>query len=111
MHTVLGEDAAAEVAEHIRQVGGKAAVVAADFAVEDEITALVSEAEGAIGPLDGLVSNAAACELPDGLIDADFGRYRRHYDVNLAAPSLLMADFARQLIGRRASGGGAHRQH
>lgn len=104
-HTILGEDAASEVVETIRQLGGKAVTVAADLSVDNEIAALVSDAEGAIGTLDGLVNNAAACELPDSLIDADFGRYRRHYDVNLAAPSLLMADFARRIISRRGSGG------
>ncbi|QWK80721.1 SDR family NAD(P)-dependent oxidoreductase [Ochrobactrum sp. BTU1] len=104
-HTILGEDAASEVADDIRRRGGKAAIIAADLSIESEITTLISEAEGEVGMLDGLINNAAACDLPDSLIDADFGRYRRHYDVNLAAPTLLMADFARQVMSRQGSGG------
>ncbi|MDR6192701.1 3-oxoacyl-[acyl-carrier protein] reductase [Agrobacterium pusense] len=102
-HTILGEGAATEVADHVRRLGGKVATIAADLSVESEIITLVSKAESEIGKLDGLINNAAACELPDRLVDANFGRYRRHYDVNLAAPALLMADFARQVISRRGS--------
>jgi len=99
-HTVLGEQAAFEVAQAIRRSGGKAVPVPADLSKEEDILRLVSGAENAIGPLDGLVSNAAACELPDTILNADFGRYRRHYDVNLAAPTLLMRDLASRISGR-----------
>lgn len=102
-HTVLGEEAAFEVAETIRRSGGKAVPLPADLSKEQEILRLISDAEDAIGPLDGLVNNAAACALPDTVLDADFDRYRRHYDVNLAAPTLLMRDLARRISGRAQS--------
>ena len=104
-HAVLGEEAAIEVVDTIRQLGGKALALAADLSVENDVAALLSEAERAIGSLDGLVNNAAACELPDNLNDVNFGRYRRHYDVNLAAPSRLMADFARSISSRSGAVG------
>ncbi len=104
-HTILGEDAALQVVETIRHFGAKAAALPADLSSERDVAALVSEAEQAVGPLDGLVNNAAACELPDSLADADFGRYRRHYDVNLAAPSLLMRAFARSISSRPEAAG------
>jgi 3-oxoacyl-[acyl-carrier protein] reductase len=104
-HTVLGEDAAQEVVSAIERLGGKAVALAADLSIENDVAKLVAAAEQAIGPLQGLVNNAAACELPDSLADADFGRYRRHYDVNLAAPAVLMANFARSISSRpRATG-------
>lgn len=60
----------------------------------------MQDAEDALGPLHGLVNNAAHCELPDSLINADRGLYRRHYDVNLGAPAMLMAEFARYCARR-----------
>ena len=50
-------------------------------------------------------TNAAATELPDGILDAERQRYRRHFDVNLAAPTLLMRALAERLIERGAAGG------
>jgi 3-oxoacyl-[acyl-carrier protein] reductase len=58
-----------------------------------------------IGPLYGLVNNAAHCELPDTLLEADWGRYRRHYDVNLGAPTMLMSEFARRYSNRAQPAG------
>jgi 3-oxoacyl-[acyl-carrier protein] reductase len=104
-HTILGEAAALEVAEAVRRNGGKAVPIPADLSVEQEVAGLVSRAEQAVGPLDGLVNNAAACELPDTVLEADFGRYRRHYDVNLAAPTLLMAGFCRAVSSRSQPAG------
>jgi len=104
-HAVLGEEAAFEVAEVVRRHGGKAATIPADLSVEWEVAELISKAEEAIGPIDGLVNNAAACMLPDTVLDADFERYRRHYDVNLAAPTLLMAGFCRAISARSPSVG------
>lgn len=104
-HAVLGEGAALDVVEAIRRQDGKAVPMPADLANEAEIAGLVSRAEDAIGPLDGLVNNAAACELPDTVLEASFARYRRHYDVNLAAPTLLMRDFARIASSRAEPGG------
>lgn len=105
VHSIPGEEEASKVAETLRQWGAQAVTIPADLSKEADIAELIGTAEQAIGPLDGLVNNAAACELPDGVLDADFGRYRRHYDVNLAAPTLLMADFARSTSARSGSGG------
>lgn len=104
-HAAPGEGAAFQVVDAVRRQGGKAAPIPADLSREEEIVGLISRAEQAVGPLDGLVNNAAACELPDSVRDADFGRYRRHFDVNLAAPTLLMADFARSISTRSQPGG------
>ncbi len=100
-HTILGQDAAADVVAEIERMGGGAVAVPADLSSEAAVTGLIEAAENALGPLDGLANNAAACELPDTILEADFARYRRHYDVNLAAPTLLMSMYARTLIARR----------
>ncbi|RXZ66338.1 SDR family NAD(P)-dependent oxidoreductase [Pelagerythrobacter rhizovicinus] len=66
-HPILGVDAALEVVETVRRFGANAATLAADLSSESDVAAPVSEAEQAVEPLDGLVNNAAACELPDSL--------------------------------------------
>lgn len=104
-HTALGKPAALEVAGLVHQMGGKAELIAADLSTEDEIIGLIASAEAAIGSLDGLVNNAAACELPDTILDVTFKRYRHHYDVNLAAPTMLMSAFARSVMSREDSSG------
>lgn len=104
-HTAFGEAAASEVVSAIRECGGRATALPGDLSKEVETACLIAGAEQAIGPLAGLVNNAAACELPDTVLEAEWGRYRRHYDVNLAAPTLLMSAFARALSGRSQGSG------
>ena len=51
--------AAADVAQHIVSSGGRATVIQADISREDEILRLFEYAERELGPLTGLVNNAA----------------------------------------------------
>jgi NAD(P)-dependent dehydrogenase (short-subunit alcohol dehydrogenase family) len=51
--------AAADVARHIVSSGGRATVIQADISREDEILRLFEYAERELGPLTGLVNNAA----------------------------------------------------
>lgn len=105
VHTALGEAAAQEVADAVRQQGGSAHLIACDLSNDGEVAALIPTLEAAIGPLDGLVNNAAACEFPDTVQAFEFGRYRRHYDVNLAAPTTLMSVFAHSICARPGAAG------
>jgi 3-oxoacyl-[acyl-carrier protein] reductase len=99
-HSVLGRDAALAVVDEIRAFGRHAISVEGDLAEPEMPALLLASAEEQLGALHGLVNNAAHCELPDSLMDADWGRYRRHYDVNLGAPTVLMAEFARRCSAR-----------
>jgi len=105
MHTVLGEEAAEAVVAEIRQSGRRAVALPGDLAEPDTPKSLLGRAEESLGPLHGLVNNAAACELPDTVMEATWDRYRRHYDVNFAAPTLLMSTFA-QILARRSQPSG-----
>jgi len=105
VHTALGQEAAEDVASEVRRLGGRAVTLPGDLAEPDTPKRLLAHAEDALGPLHGLVNNAAACELPDTILEADWGRYRRHYDVNLAAPTLLMSTFAQVLAERSQPSG------
>jgi 3-oxoacyl-[acyl-carrier protein] reductase len=105
VHAVPGAEAAHAVIAEIESHGRMAVALAGDLAEAGVREALVARTENAIGPLYGVVNNAAACELPDSVLEADWGRYRRHYDVNLAAPTLLMSAFARLRLGRAQAPG------
>lgn len=105
VHAVLGAEAAHAVVGEIEGLGRRAVALAGDLAEPATARQLVAWAQAALGPLHGLVNNAAACALPDTLRDATWERYRLHYDVNLAAPSLLMAAFAEHCGGRTPSFG------
>lgn len=86
----------------IEAAGGRAAVVVANLASEEERGDLVARAEEAFGPLDILVNNAAmgVWALPSGSKLAD---RRRMLEVNLHAP----VDLAQQALpGMRARGVG-----
>lgn len=104
-HAVLGLEAAAAVTAEVQKLGRRAVAIEGDLARPDTAARLLDRAEEALGPLYGLVNNAAHCELPDSLLEADWGRYRRHYDVNLGAPALLMAAFARRCRDRLQAAG------
>lgn len=72
VHAVPGRDAAAEIVAEIRALGRKACAVEGDLADPETSARILQEAEDALGPLHGLVNNAAHCELPDSLMDADW---------------------------------------
>lgn len=104
-HTVAGARAAQDVMAEIAALGGRAVAIEADLARPEAHDRLLEEAEKALGPLYGLVNNAAHCVLPDTVLGADWGRYRGHFDVNLGAAAMLTAAFARRLVARSAPAG------
>lgn len=105
VHSLPGLPEVASVVDEVEKSGRRAIALAGDLARPETPERLVAEAEEALGPLFGLVNNAAHCELPDDLLNADWGRYRRHYDVNLGAPALLTAAFARRCLERGQQSG------
>ena len=70
------------VASRIRERGGEALVVAADFGVEAEAQRAVRETEKAFGRLDILVNNAGVMYL-EPVIEADLARWRRMFEINV----------------------------
>jgi NAD(P)-dependent dehydrogenase (short-subunit alcohol dehydrogenase family) len=87
---------AAALADAIRGAGGTATTLAADLAVEDDVTALVGRARDALGPLGLLVNNASVFERDEALT-ATRESWDRHMAVNLRAPFVLTQAFVRQL--------------
>ncbi|GAA3242563.1 hypothetical protein GCM10020256_66600 [Streptomyces thermocoprophilus] len=92
--------AADEVAADVRRVGARAVTVRADTSVEAEVERLFETAERELGPVTGLVNNAAVSGPLGRLTDTDTDVLRRVVDVNLTG-TLLCARRAAQLMTAR----------
>jgi len=84
-----------KLAARLAAKGGRARVLAADLARDEEVGQLVNAASDAVGRLTLLVNNASIFE-EDGAAELDAAGFDRHVAVNLRAPLLLARDFARQ---------------
>ncbi|MER7192191.1 SDR family oxidoreductase [Streptomyces flaveolus] len=100
---VRDEAAAGAVAAGVREAGGRALAVRADTSVEADVEHLFESAERELGPVTGLVNNAAVTGPLGRLADSDTADLRRVLDVNLLG-ALLCARRAAQLMTARGSG-------
>jgi NAD(P)-dependent dehydrogenase (short-subunit alcohol dehydrogenase family) len=91
----LDADAAATVAA-IEATGRRGVALAADLAVEAQVTPLVPAAAAALGPLTVLVNSAAIFEH-DRLATMTRDTWDRHMAINLRAPAVLTQAFVAQL--------------
>lgn len=120
-YRILGRDAEAVIAS-TRALGGRCQARETDLSDPGNIPRLMDEAEDAFGKVDVLVNNAAhdrpdsflpSAELPaSGLFGGDYSlrtvsaaSHDEHFAVNCRAAALLMAEFARRHIARKASWG------
>jgi 3-oxoacyl-[acyl-carrier protein] reductase len=106
-----------ETISTIREIGGKAEAWEADLTNSGSIPQLFDKAEKAFGHVDILVNNAAHYDAdtfipqsqlgPDSRAVDDFpmrtitaDMHDQHFAVNSRAVALMMAEYARRLIGR-----------
>jgi 3-oxoacyl-[acyl-carrier protein] reductase len=94
-------DEPAQTAAKLRAGGIEVEVLEIDLATPASAETLVSAVIARFGTIDILVNNAAHSES-GGIAALDAAQLDRHYAVNLRAPALLCAEFAR----RRAAGPG-----
>lgn len=110
------------VARAIREKSGRAEAWEADLSDTAVIPQLFSKAEEAFGPVDVLVNSAAYWE-PDTFIPLDVGEqavsvegwaklatitpesHDRHFTVNSRGMALMMAEFAKRCVQRKAKWG------
>ncbi|GAA1831269.1 SDR family oxidoreductase [Microlunatus capsulatus] len=84
------------LAEELRAGGTRVVLLEADLEDPDAAAGLVGTAAALVGPLDALVMSH--CEsVASGVLDTTVESFDRHYAVNVRAPWLLLAAFARQL--------------
>ncbi|PZT70017.1 oxidoreductase [Streptomyces sp. SW4] len=100
---VRDEAAAEAVAAGVRDAGGRALTVQGDTSVEADVERLFDTAESRLGPVTGLVNNAAVTGPLGRLADSDTADLRRVVDVNLLG-TLLCARRAAQLMAPRGGG-------
>ena len=83
------------LAEEVRALGRRAAVLSADLTDEAEVRALIPAAAGALGPLSVLVNNASVFE-DDRVGGLSRQTWDLHLETNLRAPVVLAEAFAAQ---------------
>ncbi|MET8452775.1 SDR family oxidoreductase [Streptomyces sp. NPDC005209] len=96
-------EAAETVAEGVRAAGARAVTVRVDTAVEADVERLFDSAQERLGPVTGLVNNAAVTGPLGRLADTDPAVLRRVLDVNLLG-TLLCSRLAARLMSARGSG-------
>ncbi|MEU0482481.1 SDR family oxidoreductase [Streptosporangium sp. NPDC006013] len=112
----LRAQSADEVVARIRAGGGRAEAIEADLAQPDVASLLFDRAQAAFGPVEILINNAsgwlADTFLPSArdrfgraLRPVDADSHDRQFAVDVRAPALLIAEFARRHVGRGATWG------
>ena len=97
IHCRASTDAAETLADEIRALGRRAAVVRADLSDEAAVRRLVPQAVAALGPLRVLVNNASVFE-DDRIGELTRDSWDLHLDTNLRAPIVLSEAFAAQAV-------------
>jgi NAD(P)-dependent dehydrogenase (short-subunit alcohol dehydrogenase family) len=89
-------DEAQALADEVAAAGGRAVALAADLSDRFQVSALLTRAAAALGPIDVLVNNAASFQYDTagGFTEATLDGHLRP---NLEAPLLLVRDFAHAL--------------
>ncbi|MFJ7135163.1 SDR family NAD(P)-dependent oxidoreductase [Streptomyces fungicidicus] len=95
--------AAEDVARGVRAVGARAVTVRADTSVEADVERLFETAERELGPVTGLVNNAAVTGPLGRFTEVGTDTLRRVVDVNLVG-TLLCSRRAAQLMTPRGEG-------
>jgi len=113
---------AGEVVEAIHESGGKIGAWECNLAEPGVVPHVFDRAEHLLGPVSVLINNAAHCDpdtfIPAGELGANSqavdgfpmstitaDKHDRHFAVNSRAVALMMAEYARRHIERRASWG------
>ncbi|MBL3664433.1 SDR family oxidoreductase [Streptomyces sp. M2CJ-2] len=100
---VRDASAAQSVADGVRAAGARAVTVRGDTADEGDVDRLFDVAERELGPVTGLVNNAAVTGPLGRFTDVDTATMRRVVDVNLMG-TLLCSRRAAQLMTPRGEG-------
>ena len=103
IHYHQSRDDAEATAEDVRARGRRAALVAADLAVEADVRGLIAAATRALGPIGLLVNNASRFRH-DTATDVSYAGLIEHLLPNLAAPLVLGRELAAALGDTAADG-------
>ncbi len=84
-----------EVVGRIEAAGGRAVAVHGDVASEEDVARMYDELEAALGPVYGLVNNAAYCAAPP-TVELELDEFSQAIDVNLRGTFLCSRELLRR---------------
>jgi NAD(P)-dependent dehydrogenase (short-subunit alcohol dehydrogenase family) len=102
-----GETEAAEIAEQILSVGGRAHAIQADVALEEDVIRLFEIAERELGPIKALVNNAAITGGFSRVESVSEKALARVMAVNVTGAFLCAREAVRRMSTRHGGTGGA----
>ncbi|MCK4283286.1 MAG: SDR family oxidoreductase [Candidatus Brocadiae bacterium] len=105
LYAAMRAKSADHVVKSIRDAGGSAEAWETDLADPANIPLLFDRAESAFGAVDVLVNNAAHCEYPSRVLEANAASMDRHFAVNTRAVALMIQEYGRRHIERAARWG------
>jgi len=100
-------DAAEQLAQRIRQAGGRAITAAADVADEKQVAALFAAIDRELGRLDVLVNNAGMLERQMHLEEMDAARLQRVFATNVLGSFLCAREAIKRMSTAHGGRGGA----
>jgi NAD(P)-dependent dehydrogenase (short-subunit alcohol dehydrogenase family) len=100
-------EAGHRVVAQIRAGGARAIAVQADVSVEDDVVRLFETCDHELGPLYGLVNNAAVLERQRRVEAIDAARLHRVFATNVVGAFLCVREAVRRLSTKHGGSGGA----
>ena len=100
-------DAAEHVVADIERAGGRAIACRADVADPDDVKALFARVDEELGPLVGLVNNAAVLDVQSSYEDIDVARFERLLRINVLGAFLCAQQSLNRMRRSRGGRGGA----
>ncbi|WP_034945346.1 SDR family oxidoreductase [Erwinia oleae] len=101
------ETCAQAVVESIRQQGGEALAICADIASEDQIVAMFQQIDEQLGPLTGLVNNAAMLQQQSSIEQLTSQRLERVLATNVTGNIICAREAVKRMSWRHGGQGGA----
>ncbi len=102
-----GETEAGAVVEHVVSAGGRACAIRADVAREEDVVRLFETAEHELGPIKGLVNNAAITGGFSRVESVTAGTLAQVMAVNVTGAILCAREAVRRMSTRHGGTGGA----
>ena len=96
-HRRSPQEAESLIHELQAEFGAQAAALVGDVSKEHDVVSLFDQAEQKLGPVDGLVNNAAYCPV-DPTVDLTLEEFRRALDVNMTGTFLCSREMVRRLL-------------
>ena len=96
-HRHSPDEVATLVAELQTEFGVQAASVVGDVAKEDDVARMFDQAEEKLGPVAGLINNAAYCPV-EPTVDLSVEEYQRALNVNMTGTFLCSREMVRRLL-------------